>query len=247
MPSLTVDGQRVEVPDGAYLLEALQAAGKYIPSLCRNPGTRPLGACRTCLVAVDGQRGLPAACSLPAREGMAVRTSGPQLDRVRGTILQLTAAMTATGGDGRDGTSELRTALLKTGTANHRFAANLRTQHDASNPFFSLNMADCILCGRCTDACQEVQHIGAISIGGSGETARVTPFFDGPFADSICTSCGSCVAACPVGALWPKAGRSTPGTIASSGSTETSTTSRARGCSASKGASERLSSGTRTG
>ncbi|HZU76517.1 MAG TPA: molybdopterin-dependent oxidoreductase, partial [Dehalococcoidia bacterium] len=77
---------------------------------------------------------------------------------------------------------------------------------DASNPFFSLNMNDCILCGRCAVACDDVQHIGAISILGTAHGARVGAFAETPIGESNCTSCGQCVSVCPTGALLPKAG-----------------------------------------
>ncbi|HET6367252.1 MAG TPA: 2Fe-2S iron-sulfur cluster-binding protein, partial [Pseudomonadales bacterium] len=73
--TLRVDGSEVEVPQGATVLDAVNRLGIALPQLCKDPDRPPLGACRTCLVRVEGQRGLPAACHLPARDGMAVETT----------------------------------------------------------------------------------------------------------------------------------------------------------------------------
>src|SRR5215475_8287416 len=90
---LTVDAQSVEVPHGATVLEAVNRLGIALPQLCKDPDRKPLGACRTCLVHVEGQRGLPAACHLPARAGMTVLTQHPDAVRVRRGVLDLTLSM----------------------------------------------------------------------------------------------------------------------------------------------------------
>src|SRR5215468_12620715 len=90
---LSVDDCAVEVPAGATVLEAVNRLGIALPQLCKDPDRSPLGACRTCLVHVDGQRGLPAACHLPARDGMVVSTRHPDAMRVRKAVLDLTLSM----------------------------------------------------------------------------------------------------------------------------------------------------------
>src|SRR5512145_1816401 len=99
---VTVDEAAVEVPEGATVLDAVNRLGVPLPQLCKDPDRAPLGACRTCLVHVDGMRGTPAACHLPARDGMIVSTTHPEATRVRATVLDLTRAM-LTAGEGRDG------------------------------------------------------------------------------------------------------------------------------------------------
>src|SRR5213593_1130137 len=99
---LAVDGRPVEVEAGATVLDAVNALGIPLPQLCKDPDRSPLGACRTCLVHVEGQRGTPAACHLPVREGMTVSTTHPEAVRVRQAVLDLTRSM-LTAGPERDG------------------------------------------------------------------------------------------------------------------------------------------------
>src|SRR5947209_10084706 len=90
---LTIDGTPIEVPMGATVLDAVNRLGLALPQLCKDPDRPPLGACRTCLVHVEGQRGLPASCHLPAREGMVVSTEHADALRVRTAVLDLTLSM----------------------------------------------------------------------------------------------------------------------------------------------------------
>jgi NADH dehydrogenase/NADH:ubiquinone oxidoreductase subunit G len=200
---LTIDGQAVEVRAGATVLDAVNRLGIPLPQLCKDPDRPPLGACRTCLVQVEGQRGFPASCHLPARDGMAVRTDAPAVVAVRRTVLDLTRSMLADG-EGREGFGQLGEAAARHGLEAPSWAPWTRQPVDASKSFFVLDREACILCGRCTTACDDVQRIGAISLLGRGHGERVGVFGDGPMADSICTSCGQCVATCPTGALRPK-------------------------------------------
>jgi len=200
--ALTIDGRRVELPAGATVLDGVNRLGVPLPQLCKDPDRAPLGACRTCLVHVEGQRGLAAACHLPAREGMVVSTGHPDAVRVRRGVLELTRAM-LTPGAGREGFGELGEAAARHGLAApvpaplHRFAP------DASQSFFVLDREACILCGRCAVACGDVQRIGAIALLGRGHATKVGVAGDGLLASSVCTSCGQCVATCPTGALRP--------------------------------------------
>ena len=200
---LTIDGTPIEVPTGATVLDAVNRLGLALPQLCKDPDRPPLGACRTCLVHVEGQRGLPAACHLPARDGMIVDTQHPEAVKTRRAVLDLTWSMLTPGRDrgsfGQLGEAASRHALARPGAAAyHQFAV------DDSKSFFVLDREACILCGRCTTACADVQHIGAISLVGRGHDARVGVAADGLMSSSICTSCGQCVATCPTGALRPK-------------------------------------------
>ncbi len=197
--SLTVDGASVAVPAGATVLDAAQAAGADLPHLCKDDHQAPIGACRTCLVQIEGQRGFPASCHLPAVDAMVVATRGEQLDRIRSSVLDLTLAMLEPGGRGAASLADDARRYAVPG----RFSPAPDRRRDDSTPAFSLNLADCILCGRCVDGCQEVQHIGAIAVIGSGEAAHIGAFLDQPLLDSICTSCGTCVSVCPTGALFP--------------------------------------------
>jgi formate dehydrogenase alpha subunit len=179
---LVVDGRGVDVAVGSTVLDAVNVLGIPLSQLCKDPDRPPLGACRTCLVHVDGMRGTPAACHLPARDGMVVSTTHPDVVRVRAVVLDLTRSMTGAGS----------------------FQPLHRFDPDGSKSFFVLDRDACILCGRCTTACDDVQRIGAIAMLGRGHRMKVGAFGDVRLADSVCTSCGQCVATCPTSALRPK-------------------------------------------
>ena len=200
---VTVDESAVEVPEGATVLDAVNRLGIALPQLCKDPDRAPLGACRTCLVHVEGQRGVPAACHLPARDGMVVSTVHPEAVRVRAGGAR-SHALDAHPSTARDGFGQLGAAAARHDLPRAGHAAHHRFETDASKSFFVLDREACILCGRCTVACGDVQLIGAISLAGRGHDARVGVFGDGAMASSVCTSCGQCVATCPTGALRPK-------------------------------------------
>ncbi|PYN25936.1 MAG: formate dehydrogenase subunit alpha [Candidatus Rokuibacteriota bacterium] len=205
---LAIDGRTIELAEGASVLDGVNRLGIALPQLCKDPDRSPLGACRTCLVHVEGQRGLPASCHLPAREGMVVSTEHPDAVRVRKAVLDLTRSMLPPhvfAGESSEGRSSLLPTIEPRWAPLHRFEV------DASKSFFVLDREACILCGRCAVACDDVQQIGAIALLGRGHATKVGVFGDGTMASSVCTSCGQCVATCPTGALRPK---ETPAEIA---------------------------------
>ena len=205
MITATIDGKSVDVPVGATILDAVLAAGVDLPHLCKDLDGPALGACRTCLVAVEGQRGLPAACHTPVSDGQVVRTDSQAATAARKGILELTLAMTDHAAHSNGGAStELRHHAATHEAAIDRWIARTNEHQDESNHFYRFDATDCILCGRCVSACSDRQHIGAIGIAGAGKAARIASFGDEPLGESTCTSCGSCVAACPTEALTPK-------------------------------------------
>jgi formate dehydrogenase alpha subunit len=200
---MTIDGTAIDVGAGATVLDVVNALGVPLPQLCKDPDRPPLGACRTCLVKVEGVRGTPAACHLPARDGMVVSTTDAEVVRVRTAVLDLTRAM-LTPGPGRDGFGQVGAACERHGIVAPSWRPLREAPADESKSFFVLDRDACILCGRCTVACDDVQQIGAIAMLGRGHAMKVGVFGDGRMADSVCTSCGQCVATCPTGALRPK-------------------------------------------
>jgi formate dehydrogenase alpha subunit len=200
--ALAVDGRRVEVAAGASVLDAVNRLGIPLPQLCKDPDRPALGACRTCLVRVEGVRGTPAACHLPARDGMVVSTADPDVVRVRASVLDLTRSMLTP--DPARGLGQLAAACAQHGLDGPGSAPLHRHAPDATKSFFVLDRDACILCGRCTTACDDVQLIGAIAMLGRGHAMKVGVAGDGTLAASVCTSCGQCVATCPTGALHPK-------------------------------------------
>jgi formate dehydrogenase alpha subunit len=214
---LVVDDRPIDVSAGATVLDAVNHLGIALPQLCKDPDRPPLGACRTCLVEVEGQRGFPAACHLPAREGMVVRTTSPGAIRIRTSVLDLTLSMLTASGSTQAASGSVLTrsaeppafgqvgvACARHGIETPTYGALHRFDLDGSKSFFILDREACILCGRCTTACDDVQQIGAIALLGRGHAAKVGVFGDGLLSSSVCTSCGQCVATCPTGALRPK-------------------------------------------
>jgi formate dehydrogenase alpha subunit len=200
---LTIDGRTVELGEGASVLDGVNRLGLPLPQLCKDPDRPALGACRTCLVHVEGMRGAPAACHLPARDGMVVSTQHPEAMRVRNVVLDLTRSMLTPGGE-RDGFGQVGVALARHGLREPAWPPLHRFDVDDSKSFFVLDREACILCGRCAVACDDVQQIGAIALLGRGHATKVGVFGDDVMASSVCTSCGQCVATCPTGALRPK-------------------------------------------
>src|SRR5262249_46517604 len=149
--NVVVDDRAVEVPAGATVLDAVNRLGLPLPQLCKDPDRAPLGACRTCLVHVDGVRGTPAACHLPARDGRTVSTTHPEAVRVRALVLDLTRSM-LTDGDGRNGFGQLGPATARHSVVEPRWPALHHFDRDESKSFFLLDREACILCGRCTTA-----------------------------------------------------------------------------------------------
>ena len=198
----TVDGVEVRVPRSGMLLDAVMAANVNLPHLCKPDARGPLGACRTCLVEVDGAPRLAAACHTPIADGVVIRTQSERANRVRRGVLDLTIGMSDDGRGAGQAAEQARAHGLDTSS----YLPRPRGPRDESNVFFTLNMPDCILCGRCVDACQHTQHIGAIGINGRGETAHIGAANDSLWEESTCTSCGQCVSQCPTGALLPKIG-----------------------------------------
>jgi formate dehydrogenase alpha subunit len=200
---VTIDGDDVEMAAGTTVLDGVNRLGLALPQLCKDADRAPLGACRTCLVHVDGMRGTPAACHLPARDGMVVSTQHPDAVRVRRGVLDLTLSMLTPSAE-RNGFGPLGVAAERHALARPTWAPLHAAPVDASKSFFVLDREACILCGRCAVACDDVQHIGAIALLGRGHASKVGVARDDLMSASVCTSCGQCVATCPTGALRPK-------------------------------------------
>ncbi len=189
------------------VLEAARSAGIYIPTLCWYPDLKPYGGCRVCVVEIENMRGLPTSCTTPATDGMKVHTETEAVNKSRRTSVELLIAdhpadcLTCPA----DQHCELQKVAAYLGITEIRLPRTNRNYPlDDSNPFFSLDRNKCILCGRCTRACNELTCVGAIDMANRGYAMKVATFNDGRLFDSICRSCGECVARCPVGALSPK-------------------------------------------
>ncbi|MEJ2056460.1 MAG: formate dehydrogenase subunit alpha [Desulfofustis sp.] len=208
--NLIIDGREVEVTPGTTVLEAARKAGIYIPTLCHDPHLEPYGACRLCIVKIDGIRGLPTSCTTPCEPAMVVITEDEEIARIRRGIIELTLA---------DHPAECCTCLKSEDCELLHVAAYLgvdkhslerlqrRTEVlpvDTSNPAFDFDPNKCILCGKCVRVCREITGIGAIDLAQRGYQSRVSTFGGKAWSDTVCQSCGECVERCPTGALMPK-------------------------------------------
>ncbi len=205
--TLTIDHKKVEVPEGSTVLDAARAANIYIPTLCDDPLLEPFGACRMCIVEIDGYRGLPTSCSTPAMEGMKVKTSSPLIETNRKTTMNLMLSDHPL--DCQHCTANMKCDLqyvaAYVGVREQPYTGEARSYaKDESNPFYGRDLEKCILCGKCVRACDELQGRQAISFGYRGFESKITTPFDLPMWDSTCESCGRCVDMCPTAALYDK-------------------------------------------
>lgn len=209
MITLTIDGVSVTVPEGTTVLEAAKQAKITIPTLCYLKGINQIGACRICMVEIEGTRGLAAACVMPAGEGMKVKTNTPRLRQVRRDNLELLLSnhnrecTTCV----RSGSCELQALANEYGIKDIRYEGEKTfkpTDIDDVSPSIVRDNSKCIHCRRCIAACQNVQKIGAIGMGKRGFKSTVGPAFGVSLANSPCVNCGQCIEACPVGALHEK-------------------------------------------
>ena len=199
MIGLEIDGRQVEVEPGTTVLEATRAHGGEIPTLCFDERQAPFGACRVCLVGIEGAPGPVASCTTIVREGMKVNTTDATARRVATAVVELVL-------------SELPTA-----PAEHTELANVARmldvgeprwpgpQHerrlDERHPYLAVQHELCISCGRCVRACDEVQGTFALTAVGRGFEAGVAAGLDEGFRASACVSCGACADTCPTDAI----------------------------------------------
>jgi len=200
--TVTVDGKKVEVPLGATILEAANAAGSRVPTLCHDNKLHPFGACRICLVEVEGTpRKFTPSCTTPATDNMVVKTSTPSLIEARRMVLELLLIKHPLDCPVCDkaGECSLQDLVHEYGLAPSRFDAEKGyLPPDYESAIIERNISRCILCGKCVRICDEQNAVGEWAFTRRGTRARISTDFDRPLD---CEFCGECVEICPVGAL----------------------------------------------
>lgn len=214
MINITIDGKQVQAEAGMTILQAAQANDIYIPTFCYDPSLSKAGACRICVVEVEGARLLAASCVAPVYEGMVVHTNSEKVQKSRRINLELLWAnhdhdcLTCE----KAGECKLQELCYKYGITESRFEGkkrNLPIFDD--NPFYIRDYNKCINCGKCIRACQEVQINNTYDFVDRGfkmhpDTAHRVDLMA---KESPCVFCGNCVAVCPTGALTSKINRGT--------------------------------------
>ena len=204
MPTLTIDDIKVEVPEGTTILQASRQAGVKIPTLCYLEDLQSIGACRVCLVEVEGARTLVASCSQPATDGMVVKTNSGKARDGRQMVVEL--LLSEHDGDcqtcGRSADCELRTLALDLGIGELRYQGEKTFKMiDDSTPALIRDTGKCVACRRCVTVCNDVQGVGGLFAQGRGFATVIGPAFAQDLSDVVCVQCGQCAAVCPVGAI----------------------------------------------
>ncbi len=207
MINVTINNQKLHVPEGTTILEAARKINVHIPTMCHIEKREPIGACRVCIVEVEGARTLLAACSTPVAEGMVVRTHSKSAREARRNVVELLLSEH----DGncqtceRGSDCELRRLAEDMGIGTVTYEGSKARAHiDDSTPALVRDNAKCIKCRRCVTVCNEIQGVGALHPQDRGFDTVIGPAFAQDLKDVACVQCGQCAAVCPVGAIVEK-------------------------------------------
>jgi len=206
---LTLDGEEVTFTEGETLYEISQRHRKEVPTLCYDERLEAFGACRLCVVEVEGIRNPVASCTTKAGEGMVVKTKTEPIEKMRKTLVQMVIS------ENKDikvdplrgyASQELGDLANRYDVQPGRFQGKQSgTSHQTDkNPFILRDYDNCISCYRCVRVCAEQEGDYAINIANRGFHTQITTEFGGELRDSDCTFCGQCVQTCPTGALGDK-------------------------------------------
>ncbi|TAN45914.1 MAG: 2Fe-2S iron-sulfur cluster binding domain-containing protein [Nitrospirae bacterium] len=201
--NVTIDGIKVQAPEGSNLIDAASLAGVHIPNLCYLKGLKGIGACRLCMVEIEGLKAPMIACTTKVKEGMKVNTKSERLIEMRKFVIDLILSMhpldcmTCT----KAGVCNLQQyaydfEIKESSFTRKKFGFAV----DEGNPFIKRDPDYCVLCGRCVRVCKN-QGTNVLEFMGRGVGSKVTTANDKPLQDSGCTFCGSCIDVCPVNAI----------------------------------------------
>ena len=206
--NFTLDGQAVSGRADQSILQIAQQHGVPIPHLCASDGLEPAGNCRACMVEVEGERVLAAACCRKPSAGMQVSSRSERALKSQRLVLELLQSDLPEIAHTRH--NEVDDWARQLGVGKPRFAARAAVPADLSHPAIAVNLDACIQCTRCLRACRDEQANDVIGLAGRGGQARIVFDMDDAMGASSCVGCGECVQACPTGALSPARGAALP-------------------------------------
>jgi len=201
---LEVNGRSIKAEKGETILSALNRNGMQVPTICSMKDLSPSGACRMCVVEVEGRENLVPSCSYPIEEPMKIMTHSPRVLRARKTNVEL---LLSNHPDDclyceRNGSCELQSLSEDLNIRERRIPGKRTPQKiDKSSPAIIRDPSKCILCGRCVRICEEIMHTSSLDFAHRGNDLRISTTLGKPLNNSNCTSCGQCLVACPTGAL----------------------------------------------
>ncbi len=205
--SIYINSKEYKVAPNQTIMQAADHLGFHIPRLCYHPKLSIEGACRVCIVEVEGMRNFVASCAYPVSDGMKIRTNTQELRRARRDIVELLVdnhPMDCHTCE-RDGNCELQRLASSMGIrARHFVGQRKQYGRDLSGQAVIRDPDKCILCGRCVRMCSEIQQVHNLTQAHRGFDTVVMPAYNMPMAESVCTACGQCINVCPTAAFLEK-------------------------------------------
>jgi len=206
--SITLQGRELACTPGETILDVALRNGVEIPTLCHDPRLEPAGACRTCLVEVEGQRRLLPACATRISPGMRVTSESERIARHRKSLLALYMTDHPAGREAAEpgAPNELIDMVERYGAATDwgRMTPRRAARDGDRNPYIHFNPETCILCARCTRYCDEIESVSAITLAGRGSETTIATADALSLLDTTCEMCGGCIDVCPTGAMGEK-------------------------------------------